>query len=463
MIKIVRDIWNIRELRWRLAVTFGLLAIYRFGFFIYLPGVDIPVFLSSQSTGDDDILEWLMYTRALTGGSLTPFLFSLGIMPYISASIIFSLMVKVFPRLEQLSKEGEQGRRQINRYTRYATVLLCLIQAIFLVSAWSSPGRGGETITAEPGFYIGFIQVLCLTVGSLFLMWLGEKITEFGIGNGTSLIIMAGIVAEMPGAFAFLVQKVINAEPDRVPFEVVTLLSFLALYIAVVAAVVFVTKGQRRIPIQQQRSVKGRRVYGGQRQYLPIKVVAAGVLPIIFAQSLMVIPTGFIGWLATNSGDNWFGRSLNVLATAFGFNGFLYIIAYTLLIFFFTFFWTSLMFNPAEIAKNMKEYGSFIPGIRPGKRTAEYLERVIRRITLAGATFLAVLALAPQLISRAMDIDLLVSTFLGGTGILIVVGVALDLDDKIESQLLVRQYEGFVRGGGATGGAGEGSEKKPTI
>ena len=458
MIKIVRDIWHIPELRRRIAWTLSLLVVYRLGFYIYLPGIDILTFEEQQREGKDSLLDFLLYTRALTGGSFTPFLFSLGIMPYISASIIFSLMIKVFPRLEALSKEGEQGRRQINRYTRYATVLLCLVQSLFLVSSWGSDPGNGQTVTANPSFFMSVLQVMCLTVGSVFLMWLGEKITEVGIGNGTSLIIMAGIVAQMPAAFATLGKKILFAQPEQMPFEVVTALTFVMLYIGVVAAVVFITKGQRRIPIQQQRSVKGRRVYGGQRQYMPIKVLAAGVLPIIFAQSLMVIPSGIMGYFAYGgSGDSMFYRILGALAAAFSYGGFLYIVAYVVMIFFFTYFWTGLMFNPVEIANNMKEYGSFIPGIRPGKRTAEYLERVLKRITLAGATFLTCIALVPQMVSRAMEIDMFVSTFLGGTGILIVVGVALDLDDKIEAQLLVRQYEGFVRGGGGV------RQKKPTV
>ncbi len=464
MIKIVRDIWHIPELRRRIAWTLSLLGVYRLGFYIYLPGIDIVAFAEQQREGGGGLLDWLLYTRALTGGSFTPFLFSLGIMPYISASIIFILMVKVFPRLEALSKEGEQGRRQINRYTRYATVLLCLIQSLFLVSTWSSDPGSGQTITANPGFFMSLLQVMCLTVGSVFLMWLGEKITEVGIGNGTSLIIMAGIVAQMPAAFATLGKKIIYAQAEQMPFEVVTALTFLMLYIGVVAAVVFITKGQRRIPIQQQRSVKGRRVYGGQRQYMPIKVLAAGVLPIIFAQSLMVIPSGVMSYFASGgSSDSMISRILGALADAFSYGGFLYLAAYVVMIFFFTYFWTGLMFNPVEIANNMKEYGSFIPGIRPGKRTAEYLEKVLKRITLAGATFLTCIALVPQMVSRAMEIDMFVSTFLGGTGILIVVGVALDLDDKIEAQLLVRQYEGFVRGGGGGSSGGGVRQKKPTV
>ena len=464
MFKILRDILKIPELRTRIMWTVGLLVIFRLGFFIYLPGINVNTFLESQRESDGGILNFLLYTSALTGGNFsTPVLFALGIMPYISASIIFSLMVKVFPKLEALSKEGEQGRRTINRYTRYATVVLCIVQSLFLVFSWHNPSSGGDPISLNAGsFWMQLLQISTLTAGSLFLMWLGEKITEVGIGNGTSLIIMVGIVAEMPGALALLGQKIqlaYSTGSDQLPFEVSRVLVLLLLYVSVIAAVVFITKGQRRIPVQQQRAVKGRRVYGGQRHFMPLKVNAAGVLPIIFAQSLTMIPALGLNAFAYQSSDNWFFRILQGIAVALAPTGFLYYMIYACLIFFFTYFWTSLMFNPVEIAANMKEYGSFIPGIRPGKRTAEYLERVMKRITLAGAAFLCLIAMVPQFISRAMEVDFYIATFLGGTGILIVVGVVLDLVDKIEAQLLVRQYEGFMRGGDGPRRGG-GPEKK---
>ncbi|MBN1443243.1 MAG: preprotein translocase subunit SecY [Planctomycetes bacterium] len=449
MFKIIRDILKIPELRRRILWTLALLLIFRIGFWIYLPGIDVKVFWDTMASRGKSAFDWLQFTSRLTGGSFTPVLFSLGIMPYISASIIFSLLVKVFPRLEALSKEGEHGRRIINRYTRYATVLLCLVQGSFLVVTWAGTADElGHSMSPSAGFLMGTLQVTCVTVGSLFLMWLGEKITEVGIGNGTSLIIMAGIIADVPGALGFLIQKIWLAGPDERPFEVTYSLMILCLFFAVVAAVVFITKGQRRIPIQQQRAVKGRRVYGGQRHYMPIKVNAAGVLPIIFASSLIMIPTLILQQLAF-TGGTWFHRVLQYLATAFSYGQFLNTLAYIALIFFFTYFWTSLMFNPVEIAGNMKEYGSFIPGIRPGKRTAEYLDRIIKRVTLAGAAFLCVIALVPTMVTRAIPgMQMMVTQFLGGTGILIIVGVALDLVEKIEAQLLVRQYEGFMRGGG---------------
>ncbi len=459
MFRIIRDILKIPELRRRIMWTLGLLAIFRIGFWIYLPGIDIASFREAMQSGKSG-LDWLTYTSRLTGGSFTPVLFSLGIMPYISASIIFSLLVKVFPRLEALSKEGEQGRRQIARYTRYATVALCFVQSMFLIWSWNRPSGGGDPIATNPGFWMGALQVFTLTAGSMLVMWIGEKITEFGIGNGTSLLIMAGIISDVPSALGFLLKKIISADADMRPFQVTYALLIVGLFVAVVAAVVFITKGQRRIPVQQQRAVKGRRVYGGQRQYMPIKVNAAGVLPVIFASSLLMIPTLFLQSVAYG-GSSWFHQFLRVLSDAFAQSGFLWVFSFIGLIVFFTYFWTSLYYNPVEIAGNMKEYGSFIPGIRPGKRTAEYLDRIFKRITLAGAVFLCVIALVPNVIAASVPgMTYIVTQFLGGTGILIVVGVGLDLVEKIEAQLLVRQYEGFMRGGEGPRRGG-GPEKKP--
>ncbi|MGE3163366.1 MAG: preprotein translocase subunit SecY [Planctomycetota bacterium] len=451
--KVIRDILGIPELRKRILITFGLLAVYRIGFHIYLPGIKIQVLAdildNLAKTGGGTLLGLIKITGALTGGSLAnATVFSLGIMPYISASIIFSLLVKVFPKLEALQKEGESGRRQINRYTRYATLALCLVQGWFVIVFLRSPlqgGSGGPEIISYDSYWWAVLQVLVLTAGTMFLVWLGEKITEFGIGNGISLIIMAGIIAGAPSAMVQLYSGVAAASPDEVPFYVLRIVSLVALFLGIVAAVVFITKGQRRIPVQQARTVKGRRVYGGQRHYMPIKLNAAGVLPIIFAQSLIIIPGGILSFIFPEG---------NVLVDMLAPGAFMYLALYVLLIGFFTYFWTSLMFNPVELADQMKEYGSFIPGIRPGRRTAEHLSKIINRITLAGGVFLAAIALIPQLISGSFHVDAFVSQFLGGTGILIVVGVALDLVDKVEAQLLVRHYDGFMRAGGSeTSGA----------
>ncbi|MEM7168285.1 MAG: preprotein translocase subunit SecY [Planctomycetota bacterium] len=452
ILKVFRDVMGIPDLRRRILITFGLLAVYRIGFHIYLPGVNITVLdqviKALEESAGGGLLNAIRITSALTGGQLnSAMLFSLGIMPYISASIIFSLLVKVFPRLEALQKEGESGRRQINRYTRYATVVLCLIQACFVIYFLRSPQPQADLQTISyASYWWSALQVLCLTAGCLFLMWLGEKITEFGIGNGVSLIIMAGIIAQLPSAVLGMIAGIQAAPADEVPFKVLQLVGLVGLFFAVVLAVVYITKAQRRIPVQQARTVKGRKVYGGQRHYMPIKVNAAGVLPIIFAQSLIVLPSAVLGAIPGTFGTFLAG----LLATG----GVTYTVLYVAMIGFFTYFWVSLMFNPVEIADQMKEYGSFVPGIRPGKRTAEYLSQIISRITLTGASFLAAIALFPQLVSTSLGVDQFIAGFLGGTGILIVVGVALDLVDKVEAQLLVRHYEGFMGPGGGSGGGG---------
>ncbi|MAW77641.1 MAG: preprotein translocase subunit SecY [Planctomycetes bacterium] len=435
MFQAISNILAIADLRRRLLFTIMALAIYRIGFHIFLPGVRLEVLADVKANAEqnsDGLLNFIAMTSMLTGGQLSQAaVFSLGIMPYISASIIFSLMTKVFPKLEELQKEGEAGRKVINRWTRYSTVLLCLVQSLLVVQWVASPdsGSNGQAIS-DSGFAIGLLQVMVLTAGTLFLMWLGEKITENGIGNGISLMIMAGIVSSFPASILSFGAQWGQLEPEARPFFVLKLLSLVTFFLAVVAAVVFITKGQRRIPIQNARTVRGA---GGQRHYMPIRVNSAGVLPIIFAQSLLMIP----GMLLNIMGATTLGQLL-----AFG--SFWYLTLYVLMILFFTYFWTSLYYNPVEISNNMKEHGSFVPGIRPGHRTAEYLQQVFSRITLAGAVFLAVIALIPMLVTSELGVNSFAAQMLGGTGILIVVGVALDLVDKIEAQLLARQYEGFV-------------------
>jgi preprotein translocase subunit SecY len=295
----------------------------------------------------------------------------------------------------------------------------------------ASPDSGvnGQSIS-DTGFAIGLLQVMVLTAGTLFLMWLGEKITENGIGNGISLMIMAGIVSSVPASLLSFSSQWGTLDPDGRPFFILKMLMLVGFFLVVVAAVVFITKGQRRIPIQNARTVRGA---GGQRHYMPIRVNSAGVLPIIFAQSLLIIPGVLLGILGATT-----------LSQLLSYGTFWYLILYSMMILFFTYFWTSLYYNPVEIADNMKEHGSFVPGIRPGRRTAEYLQQVFSRITLAGAVFLAAIALIPMLVTQKMGIDSFAAQMLGGTGILIVVGVALDLVDKVEAQLLARQYEGFV-------------------
>ncbi len=441
------NLFRVPEIRKKILITIGLLAAYRIGFHVPIPGVNYAVLERFQAEQGGGFAFGIM--NALSGGAIgSCMLFTLGVMPYISSSIIFSLLVKVVPQLEALSKEGQAGQKIINRYTRWATVPICVLQALFLVfGLLGDAARGGvidPELFASPLFKIGVI--LTLTTGTLIVMWIGEQITEHGLGNGISLIIMAGIVAEMP---SMLMQLRNSAEAGEWVQSVATLL---VLYVLIVIGIVYVTKGQRRIPIQQGRQMRGRRVYGGQRHYLPLRVNQAGVMPIIFASFLFIVPTVL---------DSIFGGTF--FQRVFEWGGFWYILFYAALVFVFSFFWTSLMFQPKEIADNLKEYGGFVPGLRPGARTAEFLESVMFKVTTAGATFLVLIAVLPQILSSNVpNMPPAMAMFLGGTSILIVVGVILDLVDKVNSMLVMRRYEGLGesgagwarRGGGAGGGRG---------
>jgi|JRYL01.1.fsa_nt_gb preprotein translocase subunit SecY len=439
------NLFKVKEIRTKILITLGLLLVYRIGFVIPLPGVNHDEVVKPLSDlGDWDRLFGMM--NALTGGSLqSATLFSLGVMPYISASIIFSLLTKAVPALEAISKEGASGQRKINQYTRLATVAICLVQSWFVIFGALS----GESRLLHDGVRDWFglyciVVMVSLTAGTMFVMWLGEQITEHGIGNGISLIIMAGIVSNLaPALGGYLGTGGMSAEVWQ------NLLFFLAAWGVAVVAVVYMTKAQRRIPIQQAKHTRGRQVYGGQRHFLPFKVNQAGVMPIIFGSALLVIPTMIgqaIGW-------NW-------LADTFASHrGFWFVTSFTALIFFFSFFWTSMMFQPSEIAKNLQEGGSFIPGIRPGKPTAEFLEGTMVRITLAGAAFLSLVAVFPSLLGvGGSGVDQMLIYFMSGTSILIVVGVALDMVEKLNAMLVMRNYEGFLTEGGEgdKGAAGTG-------
>jgi preprotein translocase subunit SecY len=442
MLKSIQNILRIPELRKKLLITSGFLILYRLGRYITLPGVDTQVIeslMSHKGQSGGGLGDMLQFASMITGGALRQCtLFALGIMPYISASIIFSLLVKVIPQLEALQKEGPSGQQTINQYTRYSTVVLCLVQSAFIV-AWMRTPLGGQYIvppelSGQLSFW--FMTVLALTTGTIFLMWIGEQITEFGIGNGISLIIMVGIIAEMPGALYNFGQD-IAASGMLKPLATLKFLTFVALYIAVTVSVVIMQRGQRRIPIQQAKHTRGRRVYGGQRHYLPLLVNAAGVMPVIFAQSLIILPSALASAVGITFLHEYLSRG----------DGFWYLTVEMTMVIFFTYFWNALTFNPVEMANNMKEYGSFIPGIRPGKRTADYLEEIMNRITLVGALFLAALTVFPVIVSSTLEIQQNIAGFLGGTGILIVVGVALDVVQKVESHLLMRHYEGFMKTG----------------
>ena len=450
MLEKLRVIFTIPELRQKILLTLGLLAIYRVGWQVPLPIIDANVMnqFAKESGGIGELLRTVAVFSASQLSQAT--IFGLGIMPYISASIIFQLLGTVWPPLERLQKEGEAGRKKINEYTRYATVLICIVQSWAYVAFLASQ-RVGEQSLISPAFLVDgrlplawqFVAVMTMTAGTIFLMWLGEQIDEFGIGNGISLLIMAGILAGMPSALVELGSDTtweLGGGGGKMGVE--TLLVLAALFVGVVAGVVFMTQGQRRIPTQSAKHVRGRRVYGGTRQYLPLRVNQAGVMPIIFASSLLLFPQLLFQYLS-----NAFPTSdlLRTLHDSFmrG-QSLLYNLCYIALIYFFCYFWTAITFNPKEMADNLKNFGAFIPGYRPGKRTADYLERVMERITYVGAGFLSLVAVIPTIVGGALGIPAQIASFYGGTGLLIAVSVAFDLVQKIDSHLVMRNYSGLL-------------------
>jgi preprotein translocase subunit SecY len=446
----LRVVWQIPELRQKILLTLLMLAVYRVGFQIQLPIIDQAAVkkFSNQTGGLSDMLAAVAVLSATQLDNVT--IFGLGIMPYISASIIFQLLASVYPPLEQLQKEGEAGRKKINEYTRYATVFLCLFQSYFYLRSFIIPQgfvlQSFQNSSGEMLFSWQMISVLTMTAGTVFLMWLGEQIDEFGIGNGISLLIMAGILARMPGAGWELLQKAsleLGGGGSKLGIEGLVLLA--CMFVAVVMGVVFITLGQRRIPMQSAKHVRGRRVYGGTRQYLPLKVNQAGVMPIIFASSLLMFPLIILQNLQNVQwSDGWWKDFINWSHEVFHRGGFIYNVLYLMMIYFFCYFWTAITFNPKDMADNLKNFGSFIPGYRPGKRTADYLEKVMVRITYVGAGFLAVVAIIPTLISTSLDVGWVLASFYGGTSLLIAVSVAFDLVQKIDSHLVMRNYKGLL-------------------
>ena len=450
MLEKFRVIFTIPELRQKILLTLGLLAIYRVGWQVPLPIIDANVMnqFSKESGGIGELLRTVAVFSASQLSQAT--IFGLGIMPYISASIIFQLLGTVWPPLERLQKEGEAGRKKINEYTRYATVVICVVQSWAYVAFLASQ-RVGEQSLISPAFLVDgrlplswqFVAVMTMTAGTIFLMWLGEQIDEFGIGNGISLLIMAGILAGMPSALIELGNDTtweLGGGGGKMGVE--TLLVLAALFVGVVAGVVFMTQGQRRIPTQSAKHVRGRRVYGGTRQYLPLRVNQAGVMPIIFASSLLLFPQLLFQYLSRAFPGS---ETLQMLHDSFmrG-QSYLYNICYIALIYFFCYFWTAITFNPKEMADNLKNFGAFIPGYRPGKRTADYLERVMERITYVGAGFLSLVAVIPTIVGGALGIPAQIASFYGGTGLLIAVSVAFDLVQKIDSHLVMRNYSGLL-------------------
>ncbi|MDR4496574.1 MAG: preprotein translocase subunit SecY [Candidatus Scalindua sp.] len=451
MIEKFNNMFKIPELRNKLLITLGLIAICRLGVFIPMPGVDTTVLKSYfQQFTQTGVGQLLGLVDLFAGGAMSSgAIFGLGIMPYISASIIFQLLVGVVPFLEKLQKEGEAGRKKINQYTRFTTVGLCLFQAFIMTRTLYAIEINNVPVVPVhlQGFQFQLTAALLLTTGTMFLMWIGEQIDSYGIGSGISLIIMVSIVDRLPWAFSQILQNfTFSIAPAEHQIGIAKLLILLCAFLIIVAGVVFITQGQRRIPVQQAKHTRGRKVYGGQKHFLPLKVNQAGVMPIIFAQSLLILPSAITRGLQVRFEPGTFWYWITSRMTEIFQGGFVYVVMYVFLIAFFCYFWTAIQFNPKEMSNNMKDYGSFIPGIRPGHRTAEYLENVMSRITLAGASFLAVIAILPMMISGGFEINRAVASFYGGTGLLIVVGVALDLVQKIESHLVMRHYSGFLGG-----------------
>ena len=445
MLRAFINVFRIPDLRKKVLFTLFMLSVYRVGYYVPLPGIDQSALSRHwKQTGGGAAQQAAELFAMFTGGDLgQSTLFGLGIMPYISASIILQLLVTVVPALEKLQKEGETGRRKIMEYTRYLTVALCLVQAVFWVRYLNS----NNLVYADfaGGFSFALMGVTGLIAGTLILMWVGEQIDEYGIGNGISLIIMAGIVARLPSVLievlrGFLAGRggagtVSQMTPEKVVFLIIS-------FVAVVAGAILITQAQRRIPIQQAKQTRGRRIVGGQRHYLPLRVNHGGVMPIIFASSFLLFPQMIFGWL--DGANLWPTVVWGFFHQVFWPGQYLYEVTYVGLVYFFAYFWTSVQFQPKELANNLRDMGSFIPGLRPGKRTADYLEAVMERITYVGAGFLAIIAVIPSIVAVHFDIPFRVSAFLGGTGLLIVVSVMLDLVHRVEANLIMRNYEGFL-------------------
>jgi preprotein translocase subunit SecY len=464
MFEKLRVIFSIPELRRKILLTLALLGIYRIGFHIPLPMIAAG---SNESTGGAaDFFEKVSLFAASDLRNAT--IFGLGIMPYISASIIFQLLGSVYKPLEELKKEGEAGRKKLNEYTRYLTVAICLVQSWMYLKFMIMVGGDGGFGDINPNFlnasgdglYWGWqiVAVMVMTCGTVFLMWLGEQIDEYGIGNGISLLIMAGILAQMPMALYELIRnmRVELTGLSRGQVGVETLIVLLLLFVGVVFGVVFITMGQRKIPTQSAKFTRGRKMFGGTRQHLPLRINQAGVMPIIFASSLLMIPgvlLGFLGqYFATGSG---MFKTMNLASSTLNDQGsFLFNLLYIALIFFFCYFWTAITFNPKEMSDNLKESGTFIPGYRPGRRTTDYLEKVMVRITYVGAAFLSIVAIVPTIVYGSLGVPYSIAGFYGGTGLLIAVSVAFDLIQKIDSHLVMRNYRGMLEGPGGTGPSG---------
>ena len=453
MLDSLKNVFAVSDLRKRVLFTLGLLAVYRIGSKIPTPGINpeaLAALMQSAATGVFGLYDMF------SGQNLSQMtIFALGIMPYISASIILQLLTVVWPYLERLSKEGELGRRKITQYTRYGTIALAIVQAfgIAIFLERNTDIAGGLPLVYAPGWGFRLMTVLTLTTGTAFVMWLGEQITERGIGNGMSLIIYAGIVVGLPSAVFLTLEQMRTGQ-----IGLVTLLILIVLMAAVIAAIVFVERGHRRVTVQYAKRVVGRRQYGGSSTHIPLKVNTGGVIPVIFASSILAFPATFAPMFDVNS--PW-RRGLDQIQMGMPLHDLLYVAG----IIFFCYFYTAIIFNPDDVAENMRKYGGFIPGIRPGKRTAEHIDTILTRLTLVGAVYLAIVAILPQFLITGFKVNQIpvigermyaalprffteglgVQFFFGGTSLLIIVGVAMDTVQQIESQLIMRHYDGFMK------------------
>jgi preprotein translocase subunit SecY len=426
-----QNVFKIPELKKRIIYTLALLAVYRIGVHVPAPGIDSMALASFFARAKGTLLGLF---DMFSGGALEQMsVFALGIMPYISASIILQLLTVVIPHLERLSKEGEQGRKKITQYTRYGTVVLSIIQGFGIsigLETMSAPG--GAPVVISAGWQFRVLTVITLTAGTAFIMWLGEQITERGIGNGISLIIFAGIVARMPSAVGNTFRLLSTGEMGIFPILILAVLM-----IAVIGFIIFVEQGQRRIPVQYAKRVVGRRMYGGQSTHLPLKINTSGVIPPIFASSIIMFPATLASFIKLP----W----MQSVAGAMRPGSLFYELLYVGFIFFFCYFYTAVTFNPVDVAENMKKQGGYIPGIRPGRRTADYIDRVLTRITLGGAIYISAVCVLPSILISRFNVPF----YFGGTALLIVVGVAIDTVAQIESHMLTRHYEGFLKKGTA--------------
>jgi len=430
------NIFKIQELRERIFFTAALLIVVRLGSHITLPGVDARVLADYMQKANQGSLFGL-YDLFVGGAFSNAAVFALGIMPYISASIVIQLLGAVVPYFQKLQKEGEDGRKKITQYTRYGTVLISLLQASGVVIKLESTitPQGAIVPAAVAGFGFALSTVVVLTAGTIFMMWLGEQITERGIGNGISLIIFIGIIARFPNSLLDEYQLIVAGRNIIIELVILAMMGF------IVAGVVLVTQGTRRIPVQYAKRVIGRKVYGGVTQYIPLRVNTAGVMPIIFAQAIMFVPQIVFQFFPESEFIDTLNRDW------FSWDSWSYSIIYGLMIVFFTYFYTAIAFNPKDVADNMKKQGGFIPGIRPGTHTADFVDNILTKITLPGSIFLAIVAILPTVMSKIGGVTPGFAQFFGGTSLLIIVGVALDTLQQVESHLLMRHYDGFMKSG----------------